>query len=293
MENNAPLVSVLTTVYNREKYLAQAIESILNSTYENWELIIVDDCSTDGSVNIGRQYEAKDSRIKVYINEKNLGDYPNRNKAASYAKGKYLKYVDSDDLIYPYGLEEMVFYMEQFPDAGYGLCLHLQDKDRPYPFQLSPLEAYRYHYFEDKSIFHRSPLSSIIKRASFVAVNGFCGRQHLGDMALWHRLSQNSPVVLMPGAIIWNREHEEQQMTDNLTDPAVPFKYLVANEELILSDNCPLNIEEKIIVLNDLKDAKAQAVVSALRRHSLQKAMELKKMSGLFWFNIFYSRLKI
>ena len=105
-------VSILTTVYNREKYLAACIESVLSSSYQDWELIIVDDVSKDTSLDIAKRYEQKDPRIKVYVNEKNLGDYPNRNKAASYAKGKYLKYLDADDLINPQGLEVMVHTME-------------------------------------------------------------------------------------------------------------------------------------------------------------------------------------
>ena len=79
-------VSILTTVYNRDKYLAACIDSVLASSYQDWELIIVDDVSSDGSVSIALAYEQKDARIKVYVNDKNLGDYPNRNKAASYAK---------------------------------------------------------------------------------------------------------------------------------------------------------------------------------------------------------------
>jgi len=88
--NKIPKISILTTVYNREKYLAACIESVLASSYQNWELIIVDDVSTDTSVAIAKSYEKKDARIKVYVNAQNLGDYPNRNKAASYAKGKML-----------------------------------------------------------------------------------------------------------------------------------------------------------------------------------------------------------
>jgi glycosyltransferase involved in cell wall biosynthesis len=116
-----PKVSILTTVYNHEKYLAACIESVLASSYLDWEMIIVDDQSKDSSVAIAQSYEAKDSRIKVYVNEHYLGDYPNRNKTASYAKGKYLKYVDADDMIYPHGLEIMVQTMEQFPEADFGL----------------------------------------------------------------------------------------------------------------------------------------------------------------------------
>ncbi|WP_315819845.1 glycosyltransferase family 2 protein [Paraflavitalea speifideaquila] len=98
-----PLVSILMTSYNRQQYIGEAIKSVLESTYKNFELIVVDDCSKDKTVELAKHYEAHDARVKVYVNEQNLGDYPNRNKAASYASGKYLKYVDADDTLYPWG----------------------------------------------------------------------------------------------------------------------------------------------------------------------------------------------
>ena len=88
------------TAYNRQDYIAEAIESVLASTYKNFELIISDDCSSDQTLEIARGFALKDERIKVFVNEKNLGDYPNRNKAASYARGKYIQYIDSDDLLH-------------------------------------------------------------------------------------------------------------------------------------------------------------------------------------------------
>src|SRR5665647_2829415 len=102
--NSEYLVSVLMTAYNREKYNEEAIESVLTSSYNNWELIIVDDCSKDSTVDIAEKYARLDKRVHVYKNERNLGQFGNRNKAASYAKGVYLKYVDSDDIIYPLSL---------------------------------------------------------------------------------------------------------------------------------------------------------------------------------------------
>ena len=65
-----PKISILTTVYNREKYLVACMDSVLASSYQDWELIIVDDVSTDTSVAIAKSYEKKDARIKVYVNEK-------------------------------------------------------------------------------------------------------------------------------------------------------------------------------------------------------------------------------
>lgn len=99
-----PIVSILTTVYNREKYIADCIESVLSSKFQDWELIIVDDQSKDKSVAIAEEYAATDARIQIYVNEHNLGDYPNRNQAVTYANGKYIKFLDADDLIYPHGL---------------------------------------------------------------------------------------------------------------------------------------------------------------------------------------------
>ena len=108
------MVSVLMTAYNRQDYIAQAIDSVLASSYPDFELIIVDDGSKDDTLSIAKGYEKMDNRVKVYSNKKNLGDYNNRNKAASYAQGKYIKYLDSDDLMYPHCLQVMVYSMEQF-----------------------------------------------------------------------------------------------------------------------------------------------------------------------------------
>ncbi|MFY7965490.1 MAG: glycosyltransferase family 2 protein [Chitinophagaceae bacterium] len=223
----SPLVSVLMTCFNREKYIAAAIESVLASSYTNFELIIVDDTSKDKTVEIAKSYAAKDDRISVYINEKNLGDYVNRNKAASYAKGKYLKYVDSDDIIYPKGLEILVFCMEKFPNAGWGLCSLSQFLDKPYPFEIDVKEIYRFNFFT-KSIFHKAPLSSIIKKDAFDCVGGFSGKQHLGDFELWHLLALKFNVVLMSDGIVWCRNHNEQQKNDNQKKPLVGLKYNIS-----------------------------------------------------------------
>nr|WP_321452397.1 glycosyltransferase family A protein [uncultured Carboxylicivirga sp.] len=291
MNVSKPTISVLMTVYNREKYIAQTIESVIASTYQNWELIIVDDQSKDRSVEIAESYAAKDTRIKVYINEQNLGDYPNRNKAATYAHGKYLKYVDADDLIYPHGLELLIYYMEQFPEAGYGLCSLDQDKSRIYPYALSPAEAYKKHYFQTP-IFNKAPLSSIIRNDAFKAVNGFTGKQHLGDFEMWHVLSKKYNVVLMPKGIVWYREHDEQQMVANRTDPFIPFKYFLNGMEQLLSNSCPLvdNDNQKAIQLQNKIISKA--VFSAAKHHSFSKAYQLKKASGKNWYQLVNNLLK-
>lgn len=288
MTNNNPLVSVLMTVYNREKYIAEAIESVMASTYQNWELIIVDDQSKDGSVEIIRSYEAKDARIKFYINEKNLGDYPNRNKAASYAKGKYLKYVDADDLIYPHSLDYMINCMEDYPEADYGLFALKQHKTKSFPYLLNPYEAYRAYYLEKRDYFDRAPLSAIIKKEIFNSIEGFSGKQHLGDFELWNKLSQKVNLLILSHShgFVWYREHDDQQMNDNRNDPFVPFKYLLLASTFLADENCPLPNKEQQVALKLNKQKIARAVLSAAKHHTIKKAMELKQASNMSLFSI-------
>lgn len=276
--NNVPLVSVLMTAYNREKYIIESINSVLASSYENFELIIVDDRSSDKTFNIANSYAQKDSRVKVHINEKNLGDYANRNKAASYAKGKYLKYVDSDDMIYPWGLEVLVSMMEKFPNAGWGICDLDPDETRMFPFEMSPEEAYLHHY-SGAGMFHRGPLASIIKKNVFDAVGGFSGKQHLGDFELWHLLATKFSVVAMPKGIIWYRRHDDQQMTHNIQDVKVPFKYKIAALHFFQNNrSIPLSSKEKSKIMKRYKFYLAKTIMGQIQKGKLKTAWELLNM---------------
>ena len=90
------LVSIIMPNYNSEKFIKATIESVIAQTYKNWELIIVDDCSTDDSLSVIEQYD--DDRIRVLKNEKNSGAAVSRNNAIEAANGRYIAFLDSDDL---------------------------------------------------------------------------------------------------------------------------------------------------------------------------------------------------
>jgi glycosyltransferase involved in cell wall biosynthesis len=206
-----PMVSILMTAYNRENYIAEAIESVLASSYENWELIITDDCSTDATLHIAKKYVLLDSRVKVFKNETNLGDYPNRNRAASYAKGVYLKYLDADDLIYTYGLAAMVTAMQRFPDAGFALSYWKIDDELPYPQLINNQDIIRYEFLY-KSLIAAGPSASIIKKEVFNAVGGFSGQQYIGDTELWLNIGSKYSLVKMAPSLVWYRRHSSQQI---------------------------------------------------------------------------------
>ena len=114
---NNPLVSVVMSVYNSEKYLKEAIESILNQTYTNFEFIIVNDGSTDSSLDIIQEYMKKDERI-VLISRDNKGLPYSLNEGIEKAKGRYIARMDADDISLPARLEEQVEFMEKNENIG-------------------------------------------------------------------------------------------------------------------------------------------------------------------------------
>ncbi|MED4300185.1 glycosyltransferase family 2 protein [Geobacillus stearothermophilus] len=107
------LVSIVTPVYNAEKYLKYTIESVINQDYDNWELIIIDDCSKDNSRLIAERYMKKDKRIKLISLEKNRGVAYARNIGIKAAKGRYIAFLDSDDLWYPNKLSKQLDFMKK------------------------------------------------------------------------------------------------------------------------------------------------------------------------------------
>lgn len=242
MPNDIPAVSVLMTAYNRQKFISDAVESVLASTLSSFELIVVDDCSSDRTAEIAKEYEGRDPRVRLVRNETNLGDYANRNRAASYARGEYLKYVDSDDIIYPHGLEVMVRCMEAWPDAGFGVSA-VPDEAGPCPRFLTPLEAYRENYFR-RDLLGRAPGSAIIRRSAFEAVGGFSGRRQIGDHELWLKMARKFAVVKMPTDLLWDRQHGEQEKHyDRLVEKAIMHEDVAI--AALHADDCPLDHAER------------------------------------------------
>lgn len=122
-----PLVSVVTPVYNGEHYLRECIESVLTQTYTNWDYTIVNNCSTDRTLEIAREYASRDSRIRVHDNETFVRVIPNHNIAFRQIspQSKYCKVVQADDWLFPECIEKMVGLAEEYPTVAivgsYGL----------------------------------------------------------------------------------------------------------------------------------------------------------------------------
>lgn len=111
MKNKLPLVSIITPSYNAEKFISKTIDSVINQTYLNWEMIIVDDCSTDNTISIIKSICSQENRIIFIENKKNVGAAETRNIALKKAKGNFIAFLDSDDIWFHKKLENQINFM--------------------------------------------------------------------------------------------------------------------------------------------------------------------------------------
>lgn len=173
MENN-PLISVIMPLYNAALYVEEAVNSVINQTYPYWELIIVDDGSTDNSLAIANGFF--DARIKV-LSQKNSGACVARNKALSLAQGAYVKFLDADDLLAPDCLEKQFSQIQtlatnQIPFGDYNYINQAGQITSTYLFewQLPLAEDGVYFFFIHWEVLITAPLHRI---ESLLAINGF------------------------------------------------------------------------------------------------------------------------
>ena len=146
-------VSVIIPNYNCEKFIGETINSVLAQTYQNWELLIVDDCSTDHSVEVINGYCEQDERIKLLVNESNSGAAASRNKAMREATGEWIAFLDSDDLWLPEKLEKQLAFMsENQYSFSYTAYEHVDEETKPLnvrvvgPKKVTKRKMFRYCY---------------------------------------------------------------------------------------------------------------------------------------------------
>jgi glycosyltransferase involved in cell wall biosynthesis len=282
MMQHSVSVSALVTVFNRQQILRSTVESLLASSFRDIEVVLVDDCSRDDSWTLCQKLESAsaDIPVRAFRNDRNLGDYANRNRAASMARGQYLKYLDADDLIYPHSLQVMVDAMEQFSDAALALSANVIDPEVPYPERIEPPEFFRRHFF-GRSPIGVGPSAAIIRRDCFEAVGGFSGRQFVGDTELWLKLAERWPVVLLPPALVWWRRHEGQQMSLEMKKPEV-LNVRFQLELEVLRATCHLGVHQKSQAERVIKQRHARRLLSmAVRQRRLLTAGNLVRNSGL------------
>lgn len=133
-------ISVVMSVYNAEKYLTEAVESILAQTYSDFELILINDKSTDGSGEILKSYAQKDPRIVILENEQNIGLTKSLNRGLAIAKGEYIARMDADDISVPDRFEKQVAFLDTHLDYSFVSCIgrYIDENGNPEQLRLFP-----------------------------------------------------------------------------------------------------------------------------------------------------------
>lgn len=205
-----PKISVVMPVYNREKYLKESIESILNQTFTNFELIIVDDQSTDSSWQIIQEYANKDPRIVAIKNTGKKGCYPARNCGHKLAKGKYIAVMDSDDIALPQRLQTQFDFMEQNPNIDIcGSWLKSFGAEGKVTQTIEKHEEIRDQMFFGCSIPHQTAIYRITNQKIFYSED-YTSAQ---DYELFCRKINEFKFANIPEVLLLYRVHEHQIST--------------------------------------------------------------------------------
>lgn len=219
-----PAVSVLIPTYNYARYLPEAIDSVLAQDFDDFEVIIADDTSTDNTAEICRMYEAKDPRIRFFRHEKNLGMVENWNWCLQQARGKYIKYLLADDkFAKPYALTRLVGALEQ-PGVSLSVSARiLIDENSQVTGIWNPL-GLRNKRIAGRKLVARclmrdvnligEPTAVLFRRAD--AARGFDPHyRQLVDLEMWFHLLQQGDLAFIGEPLCCFRRHSAQQTEVN------------------------------------------------------------------------------
>lgn len=187
IENDLPLVSIVVPAYNAEKYISQTLDSILAQTYENYEVLAVDDCSGDTTWAILQAYAARDSRLRLLKNEKNSGVSKTRNLAVEAARGEFIAYLDSDDIWEKNKLEQQVRLLRERPDSAiiYTGSAFIDCEGRRASYVMPVPETMSYKELLKQN---RISCSSVLVRREYMLKYKMEGDNMHEDYAVWLRM---------------------------------------------------------------------------------------------------------
>lgn len=215
------LVSIITPSYNTAQYISETIQSVLNQTYQNWEMIIVDDCSTDNTDEVVAGFA--DSRIRYLKNESNSGAAFSRNRALQEAKGKWVAFLDSDDLWEPEKLSRQISFMEEN-----GYCFSFteyveMDDDGNLtgnywtgPDKVSKFTLYLFNYMGCLTVMYDREYMGLLQIANLKQRN---------DYAIWLKAATKCPAYLLKEKLAKYRVRSSGSVMNRKKGPLSRLKY--------------------------------------------------------------------
>jgi len=231
MNYGKPRVSVGMPVYNGDRFITEALDAILAQTYQDFELIVSDNASTDRTQEICQAYAAKDRRIKYYRNDRNLGCHRNYNRAFQLASGEYFRWATHDDICAPQSLEKCVEVLEQNPDVvlcytktklidEHGTVLE-QNYDENLLLTHSPQPQIRFRNLivDSFSRPYRGQQLFGVMRTSVVATTPLLGSYSGGDKSFIARMALLGKFYEVPEYLFFNREHSQRSSSQEMNSP--------------------------------------------------------------------------
>lgn len=207
-----PRVSVLMPVFNGGRFLAAAVESILNQSYDDFELIAIDDGSNDQSAAVLLRVAQSDCRIRV-VTQANVGIVASLNTGLELAVGEYVARMDADDVALPFRFTRQVAFLDNHPGvAVVGSAVTLIDQEgnaiRDVAYPLAPLEVFEFLIKLGCALAHPAVM---MRRAAVVGIGGYRDAyQHAEDYDLWLRVSETMALANLPDRLLYYRQHPDK-----------------------------------------------------------------------------------
>lgn len=208
MSVDLPLISVILPVYNAEEYISEAIQSILNQSYSSFEIIVINDGSTDRTEDVVKSLN--DNRIRYHKNEKNLKLISTLNLGLQLAKGKYIARLDADDLVLPNRFETQIHFLESHPDYGIvGTYAEEFGTSQSILEYVTEDEDIRYAFLTHNPFIHSSVM---IRKSILTDFNLYFNPKwlHVEDYGLWISLLAHAKGKNIPEVLVKYRVHESQ-----------------------------------------------------------------------------------
>jgi glycosyltransferase involved in cell wall biosynthesis len=212
MKKTNPTITVLMSVYNSEMHLREAIESILNQTFRDFEFLIFNDASTDNSPNILQEYALDDKRIRLVDNKVNLGLTQSLNKGIELARGEYIARQDADDISFAHRLEKQLSFFEKHPEVGLLGSHFIEIDEHGKRVKLHNPPQGNFQLLWRLNFGNTFAHSSIMIRKILLTKNSLCYNIHYRysqDYEFWTRLCEYTKCDIVPEVLLYYRTHSE------------------------------------------------------------------------------------
>jgi len=296
VNTKTPIVTVLMPVYNGAKYLSEAIDSILNQTFEDFEFLIIDDGSTDDSLEFIKSYD--DHRMRLVVNDKNIGQTATLNKGLELAVGKYIARMDQDDISLPFRLEKQIKFMEENSEIGIsGTSLQTIgfNTNEIYSYAAEHSDIILNLFFHEPFIGHPTV---IMNRHCIIENELFYDERyvHVSDYELWSRALHFVKLANINEVLLYYRINPNQA-TQKHRNYNLRYESKVIINQLINLDIIASNHYQNLhlkLVNNDYKDLRLTElldilvwIIKLLQKNIAKGVYDNKKFSMILIIRLF------